>query len=134
MPPTLRMAAGLPEPSRLTMTTLQAVLAVRRFILRNFCLPRSKSAISLAEKPSSNGNYHLQQYKYQPWYIEPSLYNRIVAYMKGYTLGPDLRSEGYQIERLGPEKYEGKGIAEIRAAAEAAQKAKLADVRCPARL
>lgn len=130
--PTLRKVTGLEDPGERTVKFVEYVFAVRRILCRNFLLPRSSPASSISDKPAVNGRYYLVRYKLgEPWYIEPTFYNRVIAWTKGYSLDLERRSNGYSIEEVGPAKYEGKGIEEIMAAARQAQRAGLGDKKCP---
>lgn len=124
----LRDAMKLPKPSSYMVVALNGILEIRKFILRNFCLPRGDGSRELwfsREPDPATGRYHAVHYIDRPWYIDPSFKSRwnIVSWLLWLVGGaipskfrPDNRPEGYKISDFGPEVMEGKGVPEMNAA------------------
>ncbi|KAJ5173597.1 uncharacterized protein N7500_001528 [Penicillium coprophilum] len=122
----LRRAMMLEEPAWLTQTALEAVVTVRKFLIRHFFLPRPdflRSRWFTSEPDPSTGRYHFMQYIGHPWYIKPTLIQRwglkswVLWFTGGYIPSkylPEYRPEGYRIADLGPVSLEGKGADEMR--------------------
>ncbi|PKS08645.1 hypothetical protein jhhlp_005034 [Lomentospora prolificans] len=124
--PNTRDAMHLPHPTKLNEQLLISFMALRRFFIKYFHLPRPSwlefSRITDDADPET-GNYHMVFYFSQPWYVKPTwwntcgpgaLFTRLLGGLVPANDAP-FRPEGYKIEDLGPENLEGKGRPEMEA-------------------
>jgi len=117
--PHQRHAMSLPSPSKLHVTIVNSVLALRRFGYRHLILPRPdfwrKRRVS--EKPNKDGRYYDTSYNAYPWYIPPTpswLLSPIswLQWVAGGALPGNriYEPQGYCIAELGPIRKKGKGL------------------------
>ncbi len=123
----LQKAMMLPEASPTYLHLISGALAVRRFLLRYFALPRPeflrKDYIS-AEPDRATGRYSSKEYLSYPWYVKPTFKRRWgskawITRLLGRKLPGDdcnkYNPEGYLISEVGPASQKGKGGAEMEA-------------------
>ncbi|KAF2489011.1 hypothetical protein BU16DRAFT_600647 [Lophium mytilinum] len=120
--PRLLKAMKLGEPPALYVGTLNAIVGVRKFVLRHFFLPRPyfKRVKWFSEPDLYTGCSHFMRYTAHPWYIKPSLSARWgwkawLIWLAGGVLPGDEKyfPGGYQICTLGPTALVSKGGAEM---------------------
>ncbi|KAF8544560.1 hypothetical protein BDD12DRAFT_815674 [Trichophaea hybrida] len=114
------MKFGSPQPWAPVL--VNSLVSVRRFVLRYLCLPRSNPVLTVNEKPDpSTGRYYLRHADNEPWYVQPTWGNtwgvwgwvarimgKPVAGQKGFG------ETGYQIESVGPVRFEKTGVEKVR--------------------
>ncbi|KAK8240368.1 hypothetical protein HDK90DRAFT_548539 [Phyllosticta capitalensis] len=102
-------------------TNVERGIRLRAFLLRHFALPRPQfmKFQRIAEEPNKSGKTHLLEWVAEPWYIEPTFANRWgpkawLKWMAGrpYPTPGKYGSEGYDLQRVGPATFEGKGLSE----------------------
>ena len=115
-------AAGVPP-------LVEAVLAVRRWALLWLALPRRARVMRLGERDKDTGKYHVNYFDNEPWYVKPTLWNRwgpwaMLARVMGKPVPGDsgFGAGGYEIESVGPVKFERLGHETVRREAELLQK------------
>jgi hypothetical protein len=119
----LRKAMMYPPPSPTVNTLIQTVLAMRKYFIRFFMLPRPYllRVQSIDEQPDNSGRLHLNYYTAEPFYVRNTLRNRygLQAWLKWLAGNPipgdQFRPEGYLIPEVGPRAMEGKGLKEQEA-------------------
>ncbi|KAF2842148.1 hypothetical protein M501DRAFT_928154 [Patellaria atrata CBS 101060] len=119
----LRTAMKYEVPPKSYFTTINAVFAIRRFILRWLMPPRPwflpYRTIS-PEPDSKTGRLHRKYYESEPWYVPATFGNRygLGAWMNWLAGRPipekKFRPEGFLIEEIGPRRMEGKGMDEFK--------------------
>ncbi|KAF2804935.1 uncharacterized protein BDZ99DRAFT_467159 [Mytilinidion resinicola] len=94
-------------------------LSARKFLLKNFFLPRPYFLRfrAFTEEPNSTGRYERTFYETEPWYIPETFGNRWsleawVRWLAGRPIpgGGKYKPEGYHFHEVGPKKMEGKGL------------------------
>ncbi|KAK8193321.1 uncharacterized protein BKA78DRAFT_249979 [Phyllosticta capitalensis] len=117
----LRKAMMYDAPSEVFQTNVERGIRLRAFLLRHFALPRPQfmKFQRIAEEPNKSGKTHLLEWVAEPWYIEPTFANRWgpkawLKWMAGrpYPTPGKYGSEGYDLQRVGPATFEGKGLSE----------------------
>ncbi|KAF2807423.1 uncharacterized protein BDZ99DRAFT_421450 [Mytilinidion resinicola] len=120
--PRLLKAMKLGEPPALYASTLNAIVGIRKFILRHFFLPRpySQRVKWFSQSDPHTGCSNFMRYTAHPWYIKPSLSARWgwkawLIWLAGGVLPGDEKyfPGGYQIGTLGPTALASKGGAEM---------------------
>ncbi|KAK7606023.1 hypothetical protein JOL62DRAFT_560556 [Phyllosticta paracitricarpa] len=95
---------------------------IRAFFIRHFALPRPwfLRFQRISEKPNKYGKTYLLEWQNEPWYLEPTFFNRWGpkawfrwAMGRPYPAVGKYGSEGFDIQRVGPAKFDGKGLSEI---------------------
>jgi hypothetical protein len=118
---------SLESPGIILSSGLILSREIRKLILRYLCLPRpSFLAIkSVAESPNSKtGQYNFVHKTLQPWYIEPTIWNkwgpratlyRIFGGKPAGTGGDRFYPQGYDLNTIGPKPFEDRGKEEMAA-------------------
>ncbi|CAN9466821.1 unnamed protein product [Alternaria alternata] len=120
--PRLQKAMKLPQPPAIYTQILETVIEVRKFILRNFFLPRPHFLRKewFTELDGKTGRAHFGQYIAHPWYIKPTFITRwgpkalLLRLIGGAVPGDEkYHPDGYRIHELGPSELVGKGDTEM---------------------
>jgi hypothetical protein len=109
------------SPPPIYHTILTHIFTIRKFLLRNFFLPRPwfLRYTIVSENPDPiTGRYHLSEYESEPWYVKPTFFARHsplswFRWVIGGSYpgdGRQYKPEGYKIFEVGPKKLEGKGV------------------------
>ncbi|CAI6246906.1 unnamed protein product [Periconia digitata] len=123
----LREAMLYDKPPAVYARILFSLLKVRKFLVRNFALPRPYCLrySVMTDDPDSNGRYYRTKYASEPWYIKPTFWARIeprswVRWAAGsaYPDGKRYKPEGYSMFEVGPANMEDKGQKECAATLE----------------
>ncbi|KAK8166722.1 hypothetical protein IWX90DRAFT_466108 [Phyllosticta citrichinensis] len=118
----LRKAMMYEAPSETFQKNVYLAFRIRAFFLRHFALPRPWCLRfqRIAEEPNKNGKTYLLKWPNEPWYLEPTFFNRWGpkawfrwAIGRPYPSIGKYGSEGFDIQRVGPKTFEGKGLSEI---------------------
>lgn len=128
--PRLRRAMLFEEPPVWVSTALELGISLRKLFVRHLLPPRpwSMRALWFTDADPRTGNFHAAQYVGHPWYVEPTLRRRwnlnswLLWLSGGYVPSsstPEYRPEGYEIQKLGPVQFEGKGLEEMKVARDA---------------
>ncbi|KAK3937571.1 hypothetical protein QBC46DRAFT_319308 [Diplogelasinospora grovesii] len=115
--PKFQTAMRLPTPPAHYAIILESVLALRKFLLRNFFLPRPYlfRCPRITDQPDpATGRYYAARWFLHPWYTKrPSLERwgplAWMAWAQGVETKPAFRPEGYLVRELGPTSKVGKG-------------------------
>jgi hypothetical protein len=119
------MLYRLEDPPASYEKWLDIAVAIRRFVLRHFCLPRPyfRRVKWFSEKPDPRtGCFHSLRYTAHPWYIKPTFSARWkltswVLWLAGGVIpgdeGDRYRPQGYCIAKIGPDALEDKGHEEM---------------------
>ncbi|KAF2088755.1 hypothetical protein K490DRAFT_72476 [Saccharata proteae CBS 121410] len=115
----LRRAMMYPDPPRAVSVSVNAVLQLRKLVLRFLALPRPHfmRIQNMSEEPDKNGRIHVKVWDSEPWYVEPTFVERWspkswVKWLAGkpYPGDKKFKPEGYRIQDVGPKSMEGKGM------------------------
>ncbi|KAI4611935.1 hypothetical protein J4E80_007386 [Alternaria sp. BMP 0032] len=121
--PRLRKAMNIPQPPAVYYQCLETLVEIRKFLLRNFFLPRPYFLRPdwFTEIDERTGRANAGQYIDRPWYVKPSFMKRwgpnaLLLRLVGGVVPGDERYHpgGYRINELGPSELVGKGDAEMR--------------------
>lgn len=129
-----------PKPPESYYRSMRAIVYIRKLLLRHLALPRPHFLrFTLhAEPDTASGRLNAVTYISHPWYVKPSLWKRWgleawATWLVGGTLPGDEGSryipQGFKTEELGPNSFQGKGLAHM-----AETKARLVDAKmgaCP---
>lgn len=121
----MRMALHYPRPHPIIHLIVHGTLQLRKMYLRHLAFPRTKRHLRSTEHPDVFGRYFRLTWAAEPWYVKGNQNNRsgIKAWIMGLYGLPlpgdeGLKSEGYRSEELGPQRFEGKGLAQFEAGKE----------------
>jgi hypothetical protein len=115
----------MPEPEWYHTTLVHSLVALRKFIIRNFHLPRPYFMRErfLSEGPDpKTGRYTQSLYVVFPWYVKPTLSSRwgfsaLQTRLIGGILpgdeGDKYFPQGWKMNEVGPDGMQGKGTAEM---------------------
>ena len=109
-----------PAPAQIYFHIVHYVFAIRKFILRYLSPPRPEvlAVDPLSRTPTSEGRYNYLKYDAAPFYVKPTLWERIkpvawLTWAMGLPLpgdqGDKFVPQGYTIEDIGPPVMVGKG-------------------------
>lgn len=111
------------EPPKTYRKALAMLVEVRKFLLRNFFLPRPYFLRRKWFTPvnGQTGRTNSCRYRVHPWYVKPSFSSRwgpralLIRLAGGVVPGdPKYFPEGYHIHELGPSTQRGKSEIEMR--------------------
>lgn len=112
----LREAIMFAPAHRFATSSLEKFMAFRRFILRNFALPRFMTLQHLSDDETPGGRRYVQVWGIQPFYVKPTFWSRwgpsgLFQLMIGAPRPGDkgMHGEGYLRSNVGPKAFEGKG-------------------------
>ena len=115
----------IPAPPVYYPVALNAIINLRKFILRYLTLPRMKPKRILPRNNPTSNRLFLLKYRMHPWYIEPTWKSRwgLSAWMnwfRGGVLPGDSKyyPEGFLSSEVGPTVLIGKGHDEMEATKE----------------
>jgi hypothetical protein len=122
----LRAAMMYEKPAPFIEAAVHAVLALRKYFVRYFLLPRPRflRVQGIEDEPDRNGRLHLRYFQAEPWYVPDSFKNRydLKAWFKWFAGNPipdkQFKPQGYLIPEIGPQSVEGKGLKEQEAGVE----------------
>ncbi|CAF4738514.1 unnamed protein product [Rotaria sp. Silwood1] len=97
------------------------IFNIRAFFLRHCTLPRIYPD-DFGQGPTScpmnkYGRYQRKSYIFEPWYVKETWFYKILPFIRKRP-GSMYKSQGFKVEELGPEKFSGKGIEEMKKDAE----------------
>ncbi|KAH6651574.1 hypothetical protein BKA67DRAFT_593451 [Truncatella angustata] len=124
---TMRKSLNLESPGFILSSILFTYQAIRKVLIRNFCLPRpSLFAVKAVENDNTEtGFYNFPQVIPQPWYVKPTFWSmwgpaailfRALGGRAPGSMGDRYHPQGYNLWTIGPKPQEGKGRAEMAAA------------------
>lgn len=130
---------SIEPPGPVLSWLLQAITTLRIYALRYVCLPRptwlAVRMVSNDADPAS-GFYNFHHSGFRPWYIKPSFWSKwspgslLLQAVGGKSPGDEkYQSQGYNLETIGPQPQQGKGIEEMRSNVEYMQRSVYN--RCP---
>ncbi|KAI9777409.1 MAG: hypothetical protein M1816_004732 [Peltula sp. TS41687] len=118
----LRTAMMFEEPPHIYSTALDAIMNIRKLVLRYLALLRPdllRIRFNSQDADPITGRFHQLRYVTHPWYVKPSFTTRwgfdawITRFLGG-TLpgdeGDEYILDGYHFAELGPAALKGKGI------------------------
>ncbi|KAF2746394.1 hypothetical protein M011DRAFT_425006 [Sporormia fimetaria CBS 119925] len=120
---------------------VDVMFAVRRFVSLYLFPPRPYflrlKVVSESADPKS-GRYFKEYYEQEPWYVKPTFWNRysVSSWVRWATGRPypgcsdKFKPEGYQISKVGPQKFEDKGSEECEVVKKKLMEGR-AGVECP---
>lgn len=122
----LRTAMMFGDTTELIKGFVKTGIELRRFILRWLCLPRYVPYLIVNEKRNNRtGRYYVRNSDNEPWYQEPTLWNRwgpwgIIARIGGWPLPGDqgFKETGYELHEVGPATLEKSGHEKVKKEAE----------------
>ncbi|KAI9162758.1 Mycophenolic acid synthesis protein B [Paramyrothecium foliicola] len=126
----MRTSLNLEAPGLVLHGALIAWRELRRVALRYLYLPRPTclAVKNLEESPNKrSGLYNFSQFSLQPWYVEPSTWNkwgpkallfRAIGGRTPGSRGDTYHPQGYDLQTIGPKPQEGKGAEEMAATIE----------------
>lgn len=94
-------------------------LGTRKFLLKNFFLPRPEFLRfkSFTDTPNKTGRFERLFYETEPWYVPETFVNRWgpeawIRWASGRPIpgGGKFKPEGYHLHEIGPAAKEGKGF------------------------
>jgi hypothetical protein len=118
MDPRLRRAMMYDDPPATYPTLVNALLTLRKYILRYLALPRPAflRARQVRDEPDAQGRRTLRVYDNFPYYVKPTLMNRWgprawMSWLAGLPLPGDegFMPEGFLTEKVGPKIFEPEG-------------------------
>lgn len=118
MDPRLRKAMMYDDPPALYPKLINAILSLRKYVLRYLALPRPElfRARQVRDTPDAQGRRTLRLYDNFPYYVKPTLMNRWgpaawVSWLTGRPLPGDegFMPEGFLTEKVGPKMFEDNG-------------------------
>jgi len=128
----LRDGMKFGSPQRWAPPLVNGLIEVRRFALRHLVLPRSQRNPKLSlndEKDPRTGRYFLRHADNEPWYVQPTWGSRWglwgwVARLGGWPVVGEkgFGERGYEIESVGPVRFEKVGVEKVRMEAEEIRK------------
>jgi len=117
----LRLAMGFEEAPLWMKQLTTMIFNIRAFLLLHCTLPRIYPKDN-GQGPTScimnkDGRFQRRDYILEPWYVKETWFNQICPFIKKRP-GPKYRSQGFKPEELGPEKFAGKGVEQMKKDAE----------------
>lgn len=115
----------IPPPPPRYETIFNHIVALRKFLLRHFFLPRPyflRRKYILESPDPLTGRYHVSRWRMHPWYAKPSWKNRwgpkswlaLVSSGDRPVVGESrFIPEGYLLREVGPQSSVGKGEGEM---------------------
>lgn len=104
----VRPMIGLSHPHWFIAATVQNLVMIRAFLLRNFFLPRLSLYHGLGTMDKA-GRVHRHIYAFEPWYVSETAWSSLKKFTPGLwpgsLPGPEFASEGYLPEEVGPHEY-----------------------------
>ncbi|KAL4892525.1 hypothetical protein BDV59DRAFT_202647 [Aspergillus ambiguus] len=123
----MRISMGIEQPGFLVSTAVNAIITIRRFLLRYFFFPRPDFlAVRLLNdsKDPSTGLWTVNFWIAHPWYVKPTFKNRwglkaLFVRLFGSGSVPvengPYRDSGYDLWSIGPTAQEKRGREEMQA-------------------
>ncbi|KAA6407364.1 MAG: hypothetical protein FRX48_08912 [Lasallia pustulata] len=117
----LRAAMMIDAPPRIYDRIFNAVITIRKLVLRYLSLPRRRG-VQYLTTPTPSGRLHLRRYRGHPWYVEPTVKNRWgvsawLTWWRGGALpgdeGEKYAPEGFLCAEVGPSGLQNKGLQEM---------------------